>query len=134
MGMQVIQRRSIMLGGIVLGGILSRLVSTGFVVVDHYLGDALYAAMVFVLLLLFAPMRSRATTALVALVIVVLIEAFQLTGIPLQLRSADHGLLRLLAVVLGTTFNGWDIVSYAVGILVGFGLDWRMVSTTTRVA
>ncbi|ABX07680.1 hypothetical protein Haur_5052 (plasmid) [Herpetosiphon aurantiacus DSM 785] len=132
--MQVIQRRSIMLGGIVLGGILSRLVSTGFVVVDHYLGDALYAAMVFVLLLLFAPMRSRATTALVALVIVVLIEAFQLTGIPLQLRSADHGLLRLLAVVLGTTFNGWDIVSYAVGILVGFGLDWRMVSTTTRVA
>ncbi|GAA5531429.1 DUF2809 domain-containing protein [Herpetosiphon gulosus] len=130
--MQVTQRRIIMLGVIVLGGILSRLVSTGFVVFDHYLGDALYAAMLFVLLLLFAPMRSRSTAALLAFVIVVLIEVFQLTGIPLQLRGADHGLLRLLAVLLGTTFNGWDIVSYAVGILVMFGFDWRVVSITKR--
>jgi len=132
--MPTTQRRIIVLSLIVLGGILSRLVSTGFVVFDHYLGDALYAAMVFVLLLLFAPMRPRFATALVAFMIVVLIEAFQLTGIPLQLRSTDHGLLRLLAVVLGTTFNGWDIVSYAVGILVFFGVDWGVVSTTTRVA
>lgn len=131
--MPITQRRIIVLSLIVLGGILSRLVSTGFVVFDHYLGDALYAAMVFVLLLLFAPMRPRSTTALVAVVIVVLIEAFQLTGIPLQLRGSDHILLRLLAVVLGTTFNGWDIVSYAVGILVFFGVDWYVVSTTRRV-
>lgn len=132
--MQVPQRRSIMLGVIVLGGILSRLVSTGFVVIDHYLGDALYAAMVFMLLLVLAPIRARSTAALVALVIVVLIEAFQLTGIPLQLRGSDHALLRLLAVLLGTTFNGWDIVSYGVGILVIFVVDWFVISTTRQVA
>lgn len=132
--MPTTQRRIVVLGLIVLGGSGSRLMTTGSMVVDHYLGDALYAAMVFVLLLLFAPMRPRSTTALLAFMIVVLIEAFQLTGIPLQLRSADHGLLRLLAVVLGTTFNGWDIVSYGVGILVVFVVDWFVVSTTRHAA
>ncbi len=132
--MHVTQRRTIMLGVIMLGGVLSRFVSTGFVVVDKYLGDALYAAMVFMLLLVLAPIRARSTAALVAAVIMVLIEAFQLTGIPLQLRGSDHALLRLLAVLLGTTFNGWDIVSYGVGILVIFVVDWFVISTTTRAA
>lgn len=132
--MQVTQQRTIMLGVMVLGGILSRVVSTGFVVFDHYLGDALYAAMIFMLLLVLAPICARSTAALVALVIVVLFEAFQLTGIPLQLRGSDHILLRLLAVLLGTTFNGWDIVSYGVGILVVFVVDWFVVSTTRQVA
>ena len=39
--------------GIIAAGILSRVVHTGFAVFDKYLGDALYAAMVYAILRLF---------------------------------------------------------------------------------
>ena len=39
--------------GIIAIGILSRVVHTGFVVMDKYLGDALYAAMVYTILRMF---------------------------------------------------------------------------------
>ena len=39
--------------GIITVGILSRVAHTGLVVVDKYLGDALYAAMVYTILRLF---------------------------------------------------------------------------------
>ncbi|MBM7844917.1 MULTISPECIES: DUF2809 domain-containing protein [Herpetosiphon] len=127
--MKPITRRIIVLGAIILSGIGSRLVSSGFVLFDNYLGDALYAAMLFMLLLVLAPRLTLAKAALISFGVVVLIELFQLTNIPLAMRSHENSLLRLIAIVLGTTFNGWDLVSYAIGILIFFGYEayWARV-------
>ncbi|MCB0110903.1 MAG: DUF2809 domain-containing protein, partial [Caldilineaceae bacterium] len=64
----------------ILLGIFSRLVTTGFVLWDKYLGDALYAILVYLLLSL-VRWRSLERKAFVALLIMVAIESFQLTGI-----------------------------------------------------
>ena len=63
-------------------GILSRLAHTGLLVFDKYLGDALYAAMVYGI-----PRRLLAATvsAGLAMVIITAIELFQLTLIPAHL-------------------------------------------------
>ncbi|MFD3163911.1 DUF2809 domain-containing protein [Herpetosiphon sp. NSE202] len=122
-------RRIIVLGVIILCGIGSRLIATGFALFDNYLGDALYAAMLFMLLLVLAPRLRLAKAALMSFAVVVLIELFQLTTIPLAMRSHENSLLRLIAIVLGTTFNGWDLVSYAIGIVLFFGYEayWARV-------
>ena len=65
--------------GIIAMGILSRVVHTGSVIFDKYLGDALYAAMVYaVLRLLWRP----AAVAVSTIVVMTVIELFQLTMIP----------------------------------------------------
>ena len=40
--------RLLLLAAIIAAGILSRVIHTGWIVFDKYLGDALYAAMVYV--------------------------------------------------------------------------------------
>jgi hypothetical protein len=62
------------LGGIIALGILSRIVHTGLAVFDKYLGDGLYAAMVYVILRLF--WRS-ARVAIPAMLVMTVIELFQ---------------------------------------------------------
>ena len=42
--------RLLLLAAIVATGILSRVIHTGWIVFDKYLGDALYAAMVYLLI------------------------------------------------------------------------------------
>ena len=122
-------RRIIVLGVIILSGIGSRLIATGFALFDNYLGDALYAAMLFMLLLVFAPRLTLAKAALIGFGLVVLIELFQQTGIPLAMRSHENSLIQLMALLLGTTFNYWDLVSYAIGIVLFFGYEayWARV-------
>jgi hypothetical protein len=61
--------------GIIATGILSRTVHTGLVIFDKYLGDALYAAMVYAILRL--PWRT-APLALPSMAIMTVIELFQL--------------------------------------------------------
>lgn len=109
-------RRWLCLIGIVALGLLSRLLPTGLAFFDNYLGDALYAAMVFALLLIARPRLALDRAAALALLIVWSIELFQLTDIPLALREQGNPLLRLVAVALGTTFSPVDLVFYALGI------------------
>src|ERR1035438_623554 len=88
--------------GIITVGILSRVAHTGLVVVDKYLGDALYAAMVYTILRLFwraaVPVRV-AVTAMMA--VMTAIELFQLTMIPAHLLTNEHVLVRICARLMG---------------------------------
>jgi hypothetical protein len=99
---------------IIAAGILSRTLHSGFVLIDKYLGDALYAAMVCVLLRLTGRIQR---VALWAAVIMIALESFQLTGIPAALYGSNHLPLRLAARLLGTHFHWLDLVAYAAGIL-----------------
>lgn len=81
-----------------------------------YAGDALYALLMFWLVLVVAPRARGAVAAAVAFGISAAIELFQLTGIPAEL-GAHSTLARL---VLGTTFNVPDLPFYAVGAVVGW--------------
>src|ERR1035441_4209248 len=75
--------------GIITVGILSRVALTGLAVVDKYLGDALYAAMVYTILRLFWRAAAPARVAVSAMAVMTAIELFQLTMIsrPLPGRS-----------------------------------------------
>jgi len=99
--------------GIVAVGILSRVVHTGLVVFDKYLGDALYAAMIYVILRLF--LRGGAVT-LYAMVIMTAIELFQLTMVPVHMLASENVVVRLCARLLGTEFSFFDLLAYVVGI------------------
>jgi len=106
----------------ILLGIGSRLFTTGFILFDKYLGDALYAILVYLLLSLW---RSLGRKAFVALLIMVAIESFQLTGIPYQLSQRAAWLPRLVAIVLGTHFAWGDLWAYLVGIGVARWIEGR---------
>jgi Protein of unknown function (DUF2809) len=77
-----------------------------------YAGDALYATAVYWCVVLVKPTMRLA--AIVAVGICWAIELFQLTPIPARLSS--HSTLSRL--VLGSTFGGWDLVAYPVGVIV----------------
>lgn len=83
-----------------------------------YAGDALYALLLFWLVLVVAPHTRAWVAAAVAFGVSVAVELFQLTGIPAEL-GAHYTLARL---VLGTTFNGPDLPFYAVGAALGWAL------------
>lgn len=98
-----------------------------------YAGDALYALLIFWLVLVVAP-RSRAwVAAAVAFGVSVAVELFQLTGVPAGLGARST----LARLVLGTTFNAPDLPFYAVGAVAGWALyrgfrSWRGIPTPTR--
>jgi hypothetical protein len=103
--------------GIIAVGILSRVVHTGLAVLDKYLGDALYAAMVYAILRL----GLRATTAAVwAMVAMTAIEVFQLTMIPAHMLASEHWVTRICARLMGVEFSFLDLLAYGVGI----GVIW----------
>jgi hypothetical protein len=102
--------------GIIAVGILSRLVHTGLVVFDKYLGDALYAAMVYTILRLFWRAAASARLAVSAMAIMTVIELFQLTMIPAHLLANEHAMVRICARLMGTEFSLLDLLAYAVGI------------------
>lgn len=80
---------------------------------DKYLGDALYAAMVYVL---FRLTGRVARVALWAGVAMVAIEFFQLTHIPADMLRSRYLAIRVCARLLGTDFSVRDLLAYAVGI------------------
>ncbi len=98
-------------------GVLSRVIETGYVLFDKYLGDALYTAAIFWVLRLLTPRQSAARTALISFTLSVAVEVFQLTGIPLALRDSPSLALRVLSVALGSIFSWRDVAAYAVGAL-----------------
>ena len=100
---------------IIVAGIASRTVQPGWIVVDKYLGDALYAAMVYVLLSLqwqAAPLRKGGAS----MVLMTALEFFQLTRIPAHLLTKDNVILRTIARLLGTEFSFLDLLAYSIGI------------------
>ena len=99
--------------GIIAMGILSRVVHTGLVVFDKYLGDALYAAMVYGILRLLS--RPAASTVC-AMVVMTAIELFQLTMIPAHMLSSGHWMTRICARLMGVEFSFLDLLAYGVGI------------------
>jgi len=111
-----------LLAAIILTGILSRLVHTGFLLFDKYLGDALYAAMVYVLLRLTGRITRVALWTAVAMTS---LELFQLTHVPAALFASTHPAVRLCARLLGTEFGWLDLAAYAVGIASVAAFAWR---------
>ena len=101
--------------GIVVIGILSRVVHTGLVVFDKYLGDALYAAMIYVILRLLWR-ASALAVAVSAMAVMTLIELFQLTMIPAHMLANQHLIVRICARLMGTQFSFLDLLAYGVGI------------------
>ncbi len=106
--------------GIIAVGILSRVLHTGFVIFDKYLGDALYAAMVYVIL---RAWRNRRSAAVWAATIMTAIELFQLTLIPAHLLHSSHSMVRIVARLMGTEFSFADLATYAVGIGCAYLID-----------
>jgi hypothetical protein len=111
---------------VVIAGILSRLFRSNVVLLDKYLGDALYAALLYLLLSLVWPSGSAIRKAIVALILMVCIETFQLTLIPLRLSQSQNTILKILAVVLGTQFSWLDLIAYLVGIAGIYLIDERI--------
>src|SRR5262245_32238528 len=112
----------LVLAGIIALGLASRAIHTGFVLFDKYLGDALYAAMVYVILRLLVPRRP---VLLPTAAIMLAIELFQLTNTPARLHTSGLLVLRIAAHALGTTFSLRDLVAYAVGIAAVHYFDRR---------
>jgi hypothetical protein len=102
-----------LLAVIVSAGLLSRVAHTGFRLVDKYLGDALYAAMVYVLFRLTGRIARVTVWTVVAMAA---IEFFQLTRIPAALFRSACPAVRACGRLLGTEFSVLDLLAYAVGI------------------
>ena len=90
------------------------MVHTGFRLFDKYLGDALYAAMVYVILRLTGRIARVAVWAAVAMTA---IELFQLTRAPAGMLRSEYSAIRACARLLGTEFSVLDLLAYGVGIL-----------------
>ena len=99
--------------GIIAMGILSRVVHTGLAVFDKYLGDALYAAMVYGILRL---LSGAAASAVCAMIAMTAIELFQLTMIPAHMLASKHLMTRICARLMGVEFSSLDLLAYGVGI------------------
>lgn len=92
---------------------------------DKYLGDALYAIMVYILLRL----AGARHTALCAMALMLAIELFQLTGIAARMLRSNSTVVRICARLMGTEFGAADLVAYAAGIV---GIAWLDCRTRNR--
>lgn len=80
-------------------------------------GVALYATLVYCLVLVVAPRTRPLTAAAVALAISWAVEFFQLTPWPAELSSRSW----LARMVLGSGFAATDLLWYAIGVGLAFG-------------
>jgi hypothetical protein len=101
------------LAAIIAVGLLSRATQTGSILIDKYLGDALYAAMIYALFRL-GGLRQHVAAA--TAITMLAIELFQLTGIPATMAQNESLLLRVCARLLGTHFSLLDLLAYTAGI------------------
>ncbi|NUO55463.1 MAG: DUF2809 domain-containing protein [Hamadaea sp.] len=81
-----------------------------------YAGVALYAVLVYVLVLVVAPRLRPLPSAAIALAFCWAVEFFQLSPIPAELSERST----LARLILGSTFNAPDLLWYAVGVAVAY--------------
>ncbi|MBR1130240.1 DUF2809 domain-containing protein [Bradyrhizobium iriomotense] len=88
--------------------------------VVKYGGSLLWATMVFLLVGVLLPRRTRTQIAAIAAVIAVVVEFSRLVHVPWldAFRLTTAG-----ALLLGRIFSLWNLLAYAVGIVIGVGLD-----------
>lgn len=87
--------------------------------VGGFAGDALYAALIVVLVAFAVPRAPRWVAPVAALAFCWAIEFLQLTPIPHAVSASIHGAY----FVLGSTFQWIDLVAYAVGVAVAGVID-----------
>jgi len=104
-------------------GIVSRVVQTEILIFDKYLGDALYAVLIYLIFRITFPWHPIHIHAIIAIVLAIAIELFQITGVPASMRVSDNPVLKLASIVLGTKFAILDIVAYAIGVLIAWLTD-----------
>jgi hypothetical protein len=125
------RRLLVCLVAVIAVGLGSRMIHSGFVVVDKYLGYALYAAMVYLLFSLFcrsAPLRK----AVVVMLIMTVLETFQLTAIPLGMSRSTNIAIKIIGRLIGTTFSWLDLAAYIAGIIVVFFGDYRCLNKNRK--
>jgi hypothetical protein len=79
--------------------------------VAAFAGDALYAALLYVVVAVIAPRLRAVVAAPIAFAVCAAVECLQLTGVPAALAQTVPG----AALVLGTTFQWTDLLAYAIG-------------------
>lgn len=93
-------------------------------IINVYLGDALYAVMMFYIYSTLFPLKKSASRAMLALLTCYCIELSQLCNAPYinAIRATLPGRL-----ILGHGFLWSDILAYSIGVLVALGIDmfWR---------
>lgn len=94
---------------VVAAGLVTHFVGSG--PVADLAGDALYAVMVYLVIAIAFPRAAVWIVGAIALVLCMLIECFQLTGLP-ELWAEGFWPVRL---VLGLGFDVRDLAAYAVG-------------------
>ncbi|WP_369960176.1 DUF2809 domain-containing protein [Leifsonia sp. EB34] len=84
-----------------------------------FAGDALYAALIVLLVAVVVPRASSVVVGAVAFAICAAVEVFQLTGVSAHLSATIPG----AELVLGSTFQWPDLVAYAVGAALAAAVD-----------
>jgi hypothetical protein len=98
-----------------IAGLATRALLSGFVA--KYLGVALWATLVYFLVLFVKPKLAPIKAAIVTVVISFAVELFQITPVPMWMYQNLHP---LSALVFGTTFNLGDLPAYVVGAAIGY--------------
>jgi hypothetical protein len=114
---------------VIMAGLGSRMIHTGFPIADKYAGDALYAVMVFLIISLFSGSLLPLARAFAALIVMTALEAFQLTLLPREMCSSAYIMVRVAGRLLGTTFSWLDLVAYCVGIVSALLADQYWINT-----
>jgi hypothetical protein len=108
---------------IVISGLALRRLGFGLglpAAIVKYGGSILWGMMVYFLVAIAAPRRSREKIALISAAIAVCVELFRLVHAP---WLDDFRLTLAGALLLGRIFSLWDILAYGVGIGLAMGLD-----------
>lgn len=93
-------------------------------------GDALYAVLVYLIVVFLAPRARPAAVAAVAGSLCVAIELFQLTGLPVAWAATFPP----IALVLGSGFDARDIVVYLVAVAAAAFIDKSIVNRLNNPA
>ncbi|MEN0085343.1 MAG: DUF2809 domain-containing protein [Leifsonia sp.] len=84
-----------------------------------FVGDALYAVLIYTIVAAVAVRARPAVVATVATAICAAVEVFQLTGVPAALAQT----VPVAALVLGTTFQWSDLLAYLLGAVAAALVD-----------
>jgi hypothetical protein len=119
---------AVLLAGVIAAGLVVHALLPDTTATD-IAGDALYAVASYLAVVIVAPRLAPLTVGAIAAVWCVLVELFQLTGIPLALGAVFPPAM----LALGTVFDGRDLLVYLLTIVVLVGAD-AVVTLPRRAA